>query len=88
MARGNLDSVVSVRFTDEEVEQLRRRADEIGESVSGYIRRAALGRLSPVRDSSMWITRTGSHTSAASASEIRLGSESISSLGPKLIPMS
>ncbi len=53
MASSNLDSVVSVRFTAEEVERLRNGAEAERISVSNLIRKAALSRLAPSTGTAM-----------------------------------
>jgi hypothetical protein len=72
MARNQLKTIVSVRFTEDEAELLRARADEAGESVSRFVRRAALNRLSPDRSVDRAARTT---TSSTSSSMVTLGAD-------------
>lgn len=68
MPTANLDSIVSVRFTPDEVARLRSEADAQGISVSHLIRKAALARLAPSTDApatQMSPTSTGIEGSVA-----------------------
>ena len=53
MASSKLDSVVSIRFSAEEVERLRNEAETEEISVSNLIRKAALARLAPSTKAAM-----------------------------------
>jgi hypothetical protein len=48
VARGRRDMVLSVRFSPEELDLLRLRADEQGVKVTALVRSAALAQTSPI----------------------------------------
>jgi hypothetical protein len=48
VSRGRRDMVLSVRFSPEELDLLRQRADELGVKVTALVRSSALAQTSPI----------------------------------------
>ena len=82
-----LASMVSVRFTPDEVDELRRRAARAGQSMSGYLRALALAPETITSGDTL-------PTKASAAQMVRLGTvqcgrcgERISTVMPHLCPL-